>query len=79
MTAKIHGAQPGGKPRERPPVSQRNMLRAARPNACMTRRVRKAPMRRVAKRAEKSATPQPRAADIPRRMSKFFLGYIRRY
>jgi hypothetical protein len=32
-------------------------------------------MRRVEKRAEKSATPQPKAADIPRMMSKkAFLG-----
>src|SRR5271154_4425663 len=36
----------------------------------MTIRVRKAPMRREAKRAEKSATPQPIAADSPKMISK---------
>jgi hypothetical protein len=36
----------------------------------MTISVRKAPMRRAEKRAEKSATPQPKAAEIPRRISK---------
>src|SRR5271154_284522 len=69
MAAKSQGVQPGAKLREKPPVNQRKALSAVKPKNCMTMSVRKAPMRREAKRAEKSATPQPRAADIPRRMS----------
>src|ERR1700733_7830957 len=73
IAAKSQGVQPGAKLREKPPVSQRNALNAVTPKNCMAMSVRKAPMRRVAKRAEKSATPQPRAADIPRMISKSVL------
>src|SRR5580658_7828703 len=70
MMAKAHGVQPGATGEENPPVSHRYRLSAEKPNNCMTISVRNAPIRREAKRAEKSATPQPNAADTPRRISK---------
>src|ERR1700735_2189009 len=71
MMAKPHGVQPGATLRENPPVSHRYRLSAVKPKNCMSISVRNAPMRREEKRAEKSATPQPNAADIPRRISKW--------
>src|ERR1700728_2415903 len=70
--AKAHGVQPGATLRENPPVSHRYRLSPVKPKNCMSISVRNAPMRREEKRAEKSATPQPNDADIPRRMSKEF-------
>ena len=69
--AKAQGAPAGSvAAMKKPPVSYRNSVSASEAEELHDISVRKAPMRRDEKRAEKSATPQPSAADIPRRMSK---------